>query len=84
MSGTSESVNSVCALATGPVTRTGNTLAKSIVRAVVNARSGMIALRLMVERGADPDEALKRLRAVRPGAVETDEQRLWAQKRERG
>ncbi|MEM1199474.1 MAG: protein phosphatase [Pseudomonadota bacterium] len=44
-------------------------------------RSGMIALRLMVDRGSDPDEALKRLRAVRPGAVETDAQRLWAQKR---
>ena len=44
-------------------------------------RSGMIALRLMVERGVDPDEALKRLRTVWPGAVETDAQRLWAQKR---
>ena len=45
-------------------------------------RSGMIALRLMAERGEDPDQALERLRAVRPGAVETDEQRFWAQKRE--
>ncbi|MEM8688044.1 MAG: protein-tyrosine phosphatase family protein [Pseudomonadota bacterium] len=44
-------------------------------------RSGMIALRLMVERDVDPDQALDRLRAARPGAVETDAQRLWAQKR---
>lgn len=44
-------------------------------------RSGMIALRLMVERGEDPDDALIRLRDARPGAVETEEQRLWAQKR---
>jgi hypothetical protein len=40
-------------------------------------RSGMIALRLMVERGEEPDEALSRLRQARPGAVETDEQRAW-------
>ena len=38
----------------------------------------MIALRLLVERGADPEAALKRLRAVRPGAVETDDQFAWA------
>ena len=44
-------------------------------------RSGMIALRLMVERGEDPDTALDRLREARPGAVETEEQLLWAQKR---
>jgi len=41
-------------------------------------RSGMIALRLMIERGEDPDKALSRLREKRPGAVETDEQRQWA------
>lgn len=41
-------------------------------------RSGMIALRLMVERGEDPDTALRRLRTARPGAVETDEQHAWA------
>ena len=41
-------------------------------------RSGMIALRLLVERGDDPDVALKRLRQERPGAVETEEQRAWA------
>lgn len=41
-------------------------------------RSGMIALRLLVERGEVPDAALERLRAVRPGAVETQEQLAWA------
>jgi len=41
-------------------------------------RSGMVLLRLMVERGLDPDQALQHLRAVRPGAVETEAQRLWA------
>ncbi len=41
-------------------------------------RSGMIALRLMVEWGEDPDAALTRLRAVRPGAVETSGQLEWA------
>lgn len=41
-------------------------------------RSGMIALRLLVERGEAPDAALERLRAVRPGAVETQEQLAWA------
>lgn len=41
-------------------------------------RSGMIALRLLVERGIEPETALKRLRHVRPGAVETPEQMRWA------
>lgn len=41
-------------------------------------RTGMIALRLMVELGEAPDMALARLRAVRPCAVETEAQRLWA------
>ena len=41
-------------------------------------RSGMIALRLMVETGEDADAALNRLRARRPCAVETEAQRLWA------
>ncbi len=43
-----------------------------------HGRSGMIALRLMVERGEEPEAALKRLRAVRPGAIETKEQMRWA------
>ena len=41
-------------------------------------RSGMIALRLMAERGEDPRKALARLRKARPGAVETDDQYAWA------
>lgn len=41
-------------------------------------RSGMLALRLMVESGEDAVEALLRLRKVRPCAVETDPQLRWA------
>ena len=41
-------------------------------------RSGMIALRLLVERGEEAKAALGRLRHVRPGAVETEEQFAWA------
>ena len=39
----------------------------------------MIALRLMVERGEASSVAFERLRALRPGAVETDAQRAWAE-----
>jgi protein-tyrosine phosphatase len=41
-------------------------------------RSGMVALRLMIEVGEAPDDALARLRHVRPCAVETDAQMNWA------
>jgi protein-tyrosine phosphatase len=41
-------------------------------------RSGMIALRLLIEIGENPSDALKRLRIVRPGAVETSEQLQWS------
>ncbi len=41
-------------------------------------RSGMVALRLMVEVGEDRFAALKRLRAVRDCAVETKDQLQWA------
>lgn len=41
-------------------------------------RSGMAVLRLMVECGEDPAQALARLRSVRPCAVETDAQLDWA------
>lgn len=40
-------------------------------------RSGMVALRLMVEAGEAPEAALARLRKVRPGAVETEAQFHW-------
>ena len=41
-------------------------------------RCGMMALRVLVERGEDVRQTLARLRAIRPGAVETDEQLRWA------
>lgn len=41
-------------------------------------RSGMIALRLMIATGEAPEAALARLRAIRPCAVETDDQMTWA------
>lgn len=41
-------------------------------------RSGMIVLRILIERGENPGDALKRLRTARPGAVETDQQLRWA------
>lgn len=40
-------------------------------------RSGMVAARLLVERGRTPGAALAALRAVRPGAVETAAQEDW-------
>jgi hypothetical protein len=41
-------------------------------------RSGMVAMRLMVERGIAAQAALEAVRQVRPGAVETDAQAQWA------
>jgi len=41
-------------------------------------RSGMIALRLMVEAGEEAVDALLRLRKIRPCAIETDAQMRWA------
>ena len=40
-------------------------------------RAGMIAARLLIETGVDPDAAIKRVRAVRPGAIETEPQEDW-------
>ena len=37
-------------------------------------RAGTIAARLLIELGVAPDEAVRRVRAVRPGAIETPEQ----------
>lgn len=37
-------------------------------------RAGTIAARLLVELGEDPDVAIKQVRDVRPGAIETSEQ----------
>lgn len=41
-------------------------------------RSGMIALRLMIEIGEAPQKAFTRLRAVRDCAIETEAQMLWS------
>lgn len=44
-------------------------------------RSGMALMRLMVESGEAPDQALARLRQTRPCAVETPDQIAWASAR---
>lgn len=41
-------------------------------------RSGMLAMRLLIEQGEEPSVALQRIRAVRANAVETKEQEFWA------
>lgn len=41
-------------------------------------RSGMAVLRLMIASGTHPFEALTKLRAIRPCAVETEAQMVWA------
>ena len=38
-------------------------------------RAGMVAAKLLVELGAEPQEAVAQVRAVRPGAIETPSQR---------
>lgn len=40
-------------------------------------RSGMVAARLLVERGVHVTTAIKTVRAARPGAIETDAQERW-------
>lgn len=42
-----------------------------------HGRSGMMALRLLVEQGERPEDAVIRIREARPGAIETDEQMAW-------
>jgi hypothetical protein len=37
----------------------------------------MIASRLLVETAVDPEDAVERARAVRPGAIETGAQAQW-------
>jgi ADP-ribosyl-[dinitrogen reductase] hydrolase len=44
-------------------------------------RAGTIAARLLVELGMDPAEAIARVRAVRPGAIETREQERFVRER---
>jgi ADP-ribosyl-[dinitrogen reductase] hydrolase len=40
-------------------------------------RTGLIAARLLIELGESPQAALRRVRAARPGAVETPEQEMY-------
>lgn len=42
-------------------------------------RSGLVAARMLVELGVEPGEAIRRVRAARPGAIETDEQERYVQ-----
>lgn len=42
-------------------------------------RAGSVAARLLVEFGAEPCEAIRKVRAVRPGAIETREQERWVE-----
>jgi ADP-ribosyl-[dinitrogen reductase] hydrolase len=44
-------------------------------------RAGTIAARLLVELGMEPAEAIARVRAVRPGAIETPEQKRFVLER---
>ena len=40
-------------------------------------RAGMISARLLVESGVEPEAAIGRVRAARPGAIETSQQEEW-------
>ncbi len=40
-------------------------------------RTGTIAARLLIELGTAPDEAIARVRAARPGAIETSRQQVY-------
>jgi ADP-ribosyl-[dinitrogen reductase] hydrolase len=40
-------------------------------------RSGMVAARLLVELGEEPRTAIQRVRAARPGAIETAAQEAY-------
>ncbi|MCJ7453727.1 MAG: ADP-ribosylglycohydrolase family protein, partial [Steroidobacteraceae bacterium] len=42
-------------------------------------RAGSVAARLLVEFGADPGEAIRQVRAVRPRAIETRAQERWVE-----
>ena len=40
-------------------------------------RTGMLAAKLLTELGMSPANAIRRLRATRPGAIETEAQAAW-------
>ena len=42
-------------------------------------RAGLVAARLLVELGTDPEDAIKQVRTARPGAIETHEQLAYVQ-----
>ena len=44
-------------------------------------RAGTIAARLLIELGMEPETAIARVRAVRPGAIETSEQETFCPRR---
>ena len=44
-------------------------------------RTGMLAARLLTELGMSPDDAIRRVRATRPGAIETEAQAAWVSNR---
>ncbi|MBK5937653.1 protein-tyrosine phosphatase family protein [Halorhodospira halophila] len=43
-------------------------------------RTGLIACKLLIERGVSPNEALNQVRSARHGAVETSVQELYLRK----
>ena len=43
-------------------------------------RAGLVAARLLIERGAQPDWAIAEVRKVRPGAIETSAQEAYLRK----
>lgn len=47
-------------------------------------RSGMVAARLLTERGEAAPDAIRRVRRARPGAIETQAQELWVKAGEAG
>ena len=66
-----------------PVSQTLHRILNAGGRMIVHCRggcgrTGMAVLRLMVEAGEEGESAMKRLRAVRPCAVETSRQKDWA------
>jgi ADP-ribosyl-[dinitrogen reductase] hydrolase len=46
-------------------------------------RAGTVAARLMVELGADPEQAIADVRAARPGAIQVSEQEAYVRRQRR-
>jgi ADP-ribosyl-[dinitrogen reductase] hydrolase len=47
-------------------------------------RAGTVAALMLVECGESPEVAIKRVRAARPGAIETAGQERWVMRRRQG